>query len=151
LVAIHGLYIADSSSNHLCSVLGCYFAITDPQDFANSQVPGTPPSTPISVSSTITIWQTGNLYLHLAGLAILCCLYSNPNVARGYLRVVACGDISHVFTVYAGLGRDVFFDVANWTGSVWVHVAITTFLFVNRVATLAGVFGSSQEESRKQE
>jgi hypothetical protein len=151
LVAIYRLHIAYTSSNHLCSILGCYFAVADPQNFANSIVPGTPPSTPISVSSTITIWQTGNLYLHLAALEVLCCLYSNPNVARGYLRVVACGDLIHVFTVYAGLGSDMFFDVANWTGSVWVHVGITTFLFANRVATLAGLFGVAQEESMKQD
>jgi hypothetical protein len=151
LVAIYDIHIAYFSSNHLCSVLGCYFAITDPQNFANAQVPGTPPSTPISVSSTITIWQTGNLYLILGSLAILCCLYSNPQVARGYLCVVACGDMSHIYTVYAGLGSDVFFNVAKWNDSVWVHVGITSFLFMNRVAALAGVFGSVQEESRKQD
>ncbi|KAF7507836.1 hypothetical protein GJ744_010000 [Endocarpon pusillum] len=106
---------------------------------------------PISANSTITVLQTGNIYLLLAGLVILCCFFSSPQVARNYLLVVACGDLGHIYATYAGLGGNMFFDVANWNDMVWGHVGTSIFLFVNRVATAAGIFGSSEKGDSKRE
>ena len=56
-----------------------------------------------------------------------------------------------MYAVYAGLGGSMFFDVANWNDMVWGHVGTGIFLFVNRVATAAGIFGSSEKQGRKRE
>lgn len=71
-------------------------------------------------------------------------------MARNGLLVVACGD-GHIYSVYSGLGSDLFVDVAQWDDMVRGHVGVGAFLFVNRMATVAGVFGSSQKQSRKRE
>ncbi len=106
---------------------------------------------PISANYTITVLQTGNIYLLLAGLAILCCIFSSPQVARNYLLIVACADLGHAYATYAGLGEEMFFDVAKWNDMVWGHVGFSIFLFVNRVATAAGIFGSSKKQGNKRE
>jgi hypothetical protein len=93
----------------------------------------------------------GNIFLLLAGLAVLCCLSSTPQVARNYLLVVACADLGHIYCVYSGLGRDLFFDLAKWNDMVWGHVGVSAFLFVNRVATAVGVFGTMPKQSMKRD
>jgi hypothetical protein len=89
--------------------------------------------------------------LLLAGLAVLSSLFSTPRLARGYLLIVACADVGHIYSVYSGLGSDLFFDVVKWNDMVWGHVGVSAFLFVNRLATAAGVFGSGQKQGRKWE
>lgn len=129
--------------------MAAYGAITNPQSFADAQVPGTTEIFPISNSATITILQTGNIYLLLAALAVLCCLFSTPRAARNYLLILACADLGHMYSVYSGLGEEAFFDVRKWNDMVWGHVGVSSFLFVNRLATAAGVFGTISRQSVK--
>lgn len=42
------------------------------------------------------------------------------------------------------MGADAFFYVAGWNLLTWGNVSITGFLFANRVAYLAGVFGDAK-------
>ena len=97
------------------------------------------------------VTQMANTWLLVAGLGVLCCHFASPAVARNYLLMIACCDIGHVYTVYSGLGADLFFDVNRWNYMVWGHVGITAFIFMNRLATLAGVFGKMPKQGMKQE
>jgi hypothetical protein len=84
------------------------------------------------------ILQTGNMYLLVAGLAVLCRLFPTPQVARNYLLVVAHADLGHIYSVYSTLGRDVFFDFAKWNDVLWGHVGVNAFLWINRLAAAIG-------------
>lgn len=147
-------------SSHPTSVWAAFTAFADPAAFAEAQVPGGKTAAGAAAaaaaravrssapsSSAVTVLQTGNIYLLLAGLAVLCCLFATPRVARNYLLVVACADLGHILSTYWGLGADVFFDVAGWNSMVWGHVGFSAFFFLNRIATAAGVFGPVPELS----
>lgn len=138
------------------SVWASYHAFTETQAFADALVPGGEKShmvhpTTTSVSSTVMVLMTGNIYLLLAGLAVLCCLFSTPQVARNYLLIVACADLGHIYSFYSGLGRDTFLDVARWNDMTWGNVGVSAFLFVNRLATAAGVFGVVPRQGLKRD
>lgn len=78
----------------------------------------------------------------LFGYAVTCTvLTKDPGVTRYYLFFAACGDVGHLIANYAGMGSEVFWAWRAWNEVMWGNIAITVFLFVNRVATLGGVFG----------
>lgn len=56
-----------------------------------------------------------------------------------------------MYSVYSGLGGEVFFNVAKWNDMIWGHVGVSAFLFANRLATAAGVFGTISRQSVKSE
>lgn len=45
---------------------------------------------------------------------------------------------------YLAMGAEATFDVAGWNLLTWGNISITGFLFVNRLAYLAGVFGDAK-------
>ena len=83
----------------------------------------------------------GNVFLLLAGLAVLCCFFGDAKVARGYLAIVAIADVGHIYCSYLGMGEKYFWDLNLWNRMVWSNVGVSAFLCVNRIATVSGVFG----------
>jgi hypothetical protein len=82
------------------------------------------------------------VFLLLAGMAVLCTVITrDTNVTKWYLIMVACGDIGHMYANYAVMGSQVFWDFGQYNEIMWGNVAVTLFLHVNRLATLAGLFG----------
>jgi len=55
--------------------------------------------------------------------------------------VVALADLGHIYAVYRVWGS-VFWDLGLWNDMMWGNVGVSTFLHVNRLATLLGLFGS---------
>ena len=68
-------------------------------------------------------------------------LTKDPNVTKYYLMFAACGDVGHLAANYAGMGSAVFWAYREWNEVMWGNIAVTIFLFVNRTATLSGVYG----------
>lgn len=52
-----------------------------------------------------------------------------------------CGDVGHLVANYKGMGRDVFWAYMEWNEVMWGNIAVTVFLFLNRLFTLSGGFG----------
>lgn len=62
-------------------------------------------------------------------------------MTKWYLFMVACGDIGHIYGCYKVMGPEVFWDFGGYNDMMWGNVGLTVFLNINRLATLAGVFG----------
>jgi len=122
-------------------VMGFYTVFSSPQEFHNRQVPSNVPNLNITPGTTIITLQLGNVFLLLAGLAILCCFTSHPEIARYYLIIVAFADLGHIYSSYVGMGSTYFWDVGSWNDMAWGNVGTSVFLCINRIATVLGVFG----------
>lgn len=88
----------------------------------------------------------------LALLAVICCWTKHAEIIKKYLLAVAVGDLGHIYATYRAVGSDFFFNVSEWNDMIWANVVVVLFLFVNRLATVAGVFGSisvSTQEKKK--
>lgn len=96
-------------------------------------------------SSIALAYQLANLYglLFILGVGI-CYTTTEPKVLRNYLFCLAVADVGHIYVTYLAMGADAFFYVAGWNLLTWGNVSITGFLFANRVAYLAGVFGDAK-------
>ncbi|KAI4277365.1 MAG: hypothetical protein LQ337_001806 [Flavoplaca oasis] len=125
--------------------IGGYLApILNTASFAAAQVPSITP-TPLTSTTQILALQLGNCY----GLLALICigvLYSTkePKVVRNYLIACAVADIGHIWVTYKVLGYANFVDVEGWNSLAWGNIGFTFFLFVTRVAYLAGLFGNAR-------
>ncbi|PGH26662.1 hypothetical protein AJ80_01608 [Polytolypa hystricis UAMH7299] len=112
------------------------------------------PQSTIPRSAQIIAYQLGNLYglSLLVGIAVLYST-SEPKVVRNYMIALAIADVTHVYTTYLGLGWDAWINVGHWNALAWGNIGATSFLFLNRVAYLLGVFGSarSQKDGKKVE
>ncbi|KAF2205616.1 hypothetical protein GQ43DRAFT_436845 [Delitschia confertaspora ATCC 74209] len=120
-----------------------YDATTIPHTFTLAQDP-TPRSstTPLNPATAVVSYSLGNLYLVLALFAVLVVhINRDPRVTKFYLFFLAIGDLGHLVSFYRALGEDVFWDWSRWNEMVWGNIVATMFLFVNRLSTLAGVFG----------
>lgn len=117
--------------------------LQDPEGFYTSQVPTTAPAAtvPFPAQAQLLLGQLHNIYLLLAGLAIVCCWTSDRTVARNYLLVVALADLGHIYTVYKVFGYEKFMNLGSWNDATWGNVGVSVFLHVNRLATVLGVFG----------
>lgn len=69
---------------------------------------------------------------------------TEPKVIRNYFIGLAIADVGHVYATYLGMGWNAFADVGAWNALTWGNIGATAFLFFNRVAYLAGVFGSAK-------
>jgi len=116
--------------------------LTDPQQYYADQVPQGVLSdhvfTPQSLSLTL---QLGNVFLLLAAMAVICCFTTHAEIARRYLIAVALADLGHVYSLYCGMGEKVFWDLNQWNTMAYSNIGISLFLHVNRLMTVAGVFG----------
>lgn len=123
-------------------VIGAHAAITSPATFVTSQLPTHNPAEPISPAVLILAYTLGSLFLLLAGYALNCTvLTKDANVSKYYLLFAACGDVGHLLANYAGMESKVFWAWRDWNEVMWGNIAITIFLFVNRLATLSGIYG----------
>lgn len=78
----------------------------------------------------------------LAMISLLCTVVTREaRVTKYYLAILAAGDIGHLYANYKGMGRDVFWNFGAYNEVMIGNVWATVFLWVNRIATLAGVFG----------
>ncbi|KAF2632371.1 hypothetical protein BU25DRAFT_406911 [Macroventuria anomochaeta] len=130
---------------HTCTVsliIGAYAAITSPSTFITSQLPYHEPADPISPAVVILAYTLGSLFLLLAGYALTCTVLTlDGNVTKYYLLFAACGDIGHLVANYAGMGSAVFWAYREWNEVMWGNIAVTIFLFLNRLGTVLGLFG----------
>lgn len=130
-------------------LIGAYAAISDPTEFTASQLPPASTSStttlsplPLHPTTTLLAYTLGSLFLVIAGYAITCTVLTrDPHVTKYYLIFAACGDVGHLLANYYGMGARVFWAWGEWNEVMWGNIAVTIFLFVNRVATLGGVFG----------
>jgi hypothetical protein len=110
-----------------------YYADQAPQALLSNHV-----FTTQSLSLTL---QLGNVFLLLAGMAAICCFTNHAEIARRYLIAVAVGDLGHIYSVYVALGPEVFWDLNKWNQMVASNVGVSVFLHLNRLLTVAGLFG----------
>ncbi len=127
--------------------------LTDPQQYYADQSPQALVSshvfTPNSLSLTL---QLGNVFLLLAALAVVCCFTTHGDIAKRYLIVVALADLGHIYSVYGALGEKIFWDLNQWNQMVASNVGVSVFLNINRLLTVAGLFGkvgASSNTSKK--
>lgn len=108
-----------------------------------SQLPTHASADPISPAVEILAYTLGSLFLVLAGYALTCTVLTrDPNVTKYYLMFAACGDVGHLAANYIGMGDSVFWRYTEWNEVMWGNIAVTIFLFLNRMATVNGVFGT---------
>ncbi|KAI0115167.1 hypothetical protein F4814DRAFT_309471 [Daldinia grandis] len=122
-------------------------AVRDPAAFFAAQAPNHPhphpatlPSEPISPPALVLLLQLANVYLLLAGLAVVCSWTPHASVARGYLAVVALADYGHVWACYRGVGPELFWAPAGWNHVLWGAVGGSLVLNVLRWFTVRGLF-----------
>lgn len=113
--------------------------MNDPKDYTNQQHPAALPL-PLSSGSLIIVYMLGNVFLLLAGLAVLCSFFADATVARGYLITVGLADMGHIYSSYLGMGT-YFWDLNKWNTMAWANIGISAFLCINRLATVLGIFG----------
>ena len=61
--------------------------------------------------------------------------------------IIALADIGHIYSCYAGMGSQQFWDFANYNDMAWGNIGGSAFLCVNRIATVLGVFGEIRDQS----
>lgn len=124
-------------------IIGAQAAIATPSTFVTSQLPSYNPTDPVSPAVVIVAYTLGSLFFLLAGYALTCTVLTrDPNVTKYYLIFAACGDLGHLAANYAGMGSAVFWAYREWNEVMWGNIAVTIFLFLNRVATVSGLFGT---------
>ncbi|KAI0382859.1 hypothetical protein F5Y04DRAFT_252480 [Hypomontagnella monticulosa] len=115
----------------------------DPTSFYLAQTPGPIPASAASAPAQglVLTLQLLNVYLLLAGIAVICSWTPHAEVARWYLIVVALADYGHIAACYQGVGPEVFWDVSLWNDMLWGGVAVSAALNVVRWLTVLGVPG----------
>ncbi|KAF2444763.1 hypothetical protein P171DRAFT_472764 [Karstenula rhodostoma CBS 690.94] len=122
-------------------LLGWNAAWNSPTTFVTGQLP-TAPLTPVPAAALILSHATGNIFILLALLAVLCtAITRDARVAKYYLLFVAVGDLGHIYSSYKVMGPEVFWDFAAYNDMMWGNIGVSAFLHVNRLATVLGVFG----------
>ncbi|KAF2133553.1 hypothetical protein P153DRAFT_393365 [Dothidotthia symphoricarpi CBS 119687] len=128
----------------LSLLVGYYVASTTPSTFVSDQIPSTPTTllTPIPSSALVLAHSMGNVFVLLAGLAVLCTAVTrDAKVTKWYLAIVAGADVGHIYSSYRIMGPGVFWDFAAYNDTMWGNIGFSAFLHVTRVATLLGLFG----------
>ncbi|EXJ64732.1 hypothetical protein A1O7_01070 [Cladophialophora yegresii CBS 114405] len=119
-----------------------FITLYDPQQYYADQAPQSLRSdhvfAPQSLSLTL---QLGNVFLLLAAMAVICCFTTHAEIARRYLIAVALADLGHIYSVYGALGDKVFWDLNQWNQMTASNVGVSVFLHINRLLTVAGLFG----------
>ncbi|KAH7139288.1 hypothetical protein B0J11DRAFT_564095 [Dendryphion nanum] len=128
----------------LSLLLGWNDAWNHAPGFVTRQLPATTASAliPAHPGALILSYSVGNVFLVLAGIAIVCtAITREPSVAKGYLLVIALGDLGHIYASYKQMGPDVFWNFGGYNDLMWGNIGASAFLHVNRLATVLGVFG----------
>jgi hypothetical protein len=114
----------------------------DMYTFVADQTPNSPTPPTLHPSTMLLAYQLGNIYLlaMFIGVAVLYTT-SEPKVIRNYMIALALGDVGHVFLTCWAIGWAATVDVKGWNTMTWGNVGATTFLLVNRIAYVLGLFG----------
>ncbi|KAF9889785.1 hypothetical protein FE257_006875 [Aspergillus nanangensis] len=128
---------------------GWLLPILDLNSFITDQIPQLVAThSTIHPTSVALAYQLANLYglLCILGLAIV---YSTtePIVLRNYFIALAVADVGHIYVTYLAMGWATFKDVGAWNVLTWGNVGVTTFLLMNRILYLGGVFGVARASS----
>ncbi|KAF2115726.1 hypothetical protein BDV96DRAFT_492708 [Lophiotrema nucula] len=122
-------------------IMGWNAAWNSPDTFVQRQVP-TSTLVPPSAGALCLSYTTGNIFILLAGIAILCTAITRENrVARVYLFIIACGDLGHIYSSYKAMGPEAFWNFNDYNEMMWGNIGVSAFLHVNRGLTLIGAFG----------
>lgn len=106
------------------------------------QLPPTPLPTTIPPSAVVLSYTLGNIFILLAGLAILCTVLTrDARVTKWYLIILGICDLGHIYASYRVMGSDVFWDFQNYNDMMIGNIGFSAFLHINRVLTLLGLFG----------
>ncbi|KAL1837581.1 hypothetical protein VTK73DRAFT_4646 [Phialemonium thermophilum] len=120
--------------------------VTDPFRYYAGGVPTVPlRESDFQPQARAMTFQTGNILLLLAALAVVCCWTPRAATKRWYLVAVALADYGHIYGTYLGLGPEAFWDVSQWNDAVWGAVGVSGFLNVFRWLTVLGVFGGLRD------
>lgn len=145
----------ESSNADQARVWALIVAVNDPTDYyVRQHYDVSLQRIPLTPQALLLVLQTGNIFLLLAGLAIVCCWTAHADIAKKYLFVVAVADLGHIWSTHRSLGDGYFWDFAQWNDLVWGSVGVSAFLNINRWATLLGIFGrvgASASSSNKRE
>ncbi|KAL8655100.1 MAG: hypothetical protein Q9226_003176 [Calogaya cf. arnoldii] len=132
----------------LATIGGYLASIFGTATFAGAQVPNITPTLYTSTTQILTL-QLGNCYGLIALIAIGVLYSTNePKVLRNYLIACAIADVGHIWVTYHVLGYANFVDVRGWNSLAWGNIGFTFFLFVTRVAYLAGLLGNDRIVAR---
>jgi hypothetical protein len=102
-------------------ILGWHSAYFTPSDFVSRQLPTTTTTalTPVPKTAEILALSLANVYLLLGGIAILCtAITREARVVKGYLFIIALGDLGHIYASYQVMGPSMFWDFANYNDLV---------------------------------
>ncbi|KAL1610379.1 hypothetical protein SLS60_002046 [Paraconiothyrium brasiliense] len=122
-------------------LLGWNAAWNSPSDFITKQLPVTALA-PVPDAALVLSYTTGNIFILLALLAVLCtAITRDARVAKYYLLFVAAGDLGHIYSSYKVMGPEVFWNFNQYNDMMWGNIGASAFLHVNRLATVLGVFG----------
>jgi hypothetical protein len=137
---------SSADSSLVSELIGAYTAYSDPSTFVTRQLPLPPnaarivPAAP--QTAVLLAYTLGSLFMMLGAMNVLCTVVTRDvRTTRYYLALLACGDMGHLYANYLGMGSEVFWGFGAYSDVMMGNVYITLFLLVNRVATLAGVFG----------
>ena len=134
-------------ANHCTlSVYASYDGFTDPYRFFSTQAPAPIIRADYSPQAEALTSQFANILFLLAAMAVICCWTTNKSITRAYLIIVVVADLGHIYGTYRGVGAEYFFDVAQWNDMTWGNIGGSLFLHINRLATLAGIFGKWQDD-----
>lgn len=116
--------------------------MSDPFRIFHSQAPNFPITEEAFIPQALGLTlQLNNVLLLLAPMALICCWTKHPEIAKWYLISVAVADLGHIYAVYKAVGPQYFWNFGEWNDMTWGNVGVSGFLHVNRLATVAGLFG----------
>ncbi|KAF2712405.1 hypothetical protein K504DRAFT_499505 [Pleomassaria siparia CBS 279.74] len=127
----------------LALISGWNLAFFHASDFVNNQHPTvTSTIAPVGPGAEVLSLATANIYLLLGAVAVICtAVTKEARVAKAYIFAVALGDLGHIYSSYAVMGPEIFWDFNKYNDMMWGNIGFSLFLHVNRVLTLAGLFG----------
>ncbi|KAK0666806.1 hypothetical protein QBC41DRAFT_146192 [Cercophora samala] len=99
-------------------------------------------------AETVTL-QLVNVFLLLAGLAVVCSFSKDRFTVKGYCTVVALADYGHIWAIYKGLGPEGFWEFGKWNDLVWGGVLASVLLNLVRWGVVFDVFGRLKEGEEK--
>jgi len=119
-----------------------FITLSDPHQYYSDQAPQGLVSGHVFTTQALSLTlQLGNVFLLLAAMAVICCFTTHSEIAQRYLIAVALADLGHIYAVYSALGDKVFWDFNSWNQMTASNVGVSIFLHINRLLTVAGLFG----------
>ncbi|KEF58441.1 uncharacterized protein A1O9_06367 [Exophiala aquamarina CBS 119918] len=126
-------------------IWGYSVTLLNPESYFLDQVPNTTLASVaghlVPVHGLALTYQLGNVFIVLAAVAIICTHTTHTDIIKKYLLAIALGDLGHIYACYRTLETNIFWDITQWNDMAWGNIFVSAFLHVNRLATVAGLFG----------